>query len=56
MKISDNTGRNLNSVNLGYLEKGNNIYEFNASALSIGIYYITIQGSSFLKTYKLVKE
>ena len=55
-RITDNIGTNINTTNLGLIESGYNSYSHNISALSSGVYFITLQSNSFSQTYKLVKK
>ena len=56
INISDNTGKNISNTNLGLLNSGKNIYEYNITSLTAGVYFITIQSQSYSETYKLIKE
>ena len=56
LTITDNIGKSISSINLGLLEVGNNSYIYNSSALSSGVYFLTLQSNTFSQTFKLVKE
>jgi DNA-binding beta-propeller fold protein YncE len=56
LRITDNAGAVINTINLGLLEPGNNSYRYDVSGLAGGVYYITLQGGIELGSYRFVKE
>ncbi len=55
IQIFDISGKVIDDIFKGYLEKGNQIIPYNCSQLSAGTYFIKIIAPSFTKTVKLVK-
>ena len=54
--ITNQTGQQFAQLNLGLLPSGQQRYDYNASSLSSGIYFLTIKTATFSETFKLVKE
>ena len=54
--VTDSNGSEINKIRYGYFNAGNYIIQFDCSKLSNGIYFLTLTGKDFKRTYKMVKE
>lgn len=52
--IFDNSGRQVDYIDLGELEEGNNVIAYTPSRLSSGIYFCKVVGRNFINISKLV--
>jgi hypothetical protein len=55
LSSTDLYGKELNSIPFGYFNAGNNMIQYDCSKLPNGVYFLTLTGKSFKKTYQLVK-
>ncbi|MGA2297568.1 MAG: T9SS type A sorting domain-containing protein [FCB group bacterium] len=56
LKLSDYLGREINKIDLGFLQKGENSYNLNVSELLPGVYFITIINGIYRESFKFLKE
>jgi hypothetical protein len=54
LKLFDVTGNELMTLVTGYFEPGEYYFDFNASSLSSGVYFYSLQGENFSYTKKMV--
>jgi len=55
LTLTNSQGSEIDSIPFGYYYAGNNIIQYDCSKLSNGVYFLTLTGKSFKKTYKLMK-
>jgi WD40 repeat protein len=56
LSISDINGKEIGTLKYGVFEEGTFTIEYDCSKLPNGVYFLTLSGKDFKKTYQLVKE
>ena len=56
LTVTDNNGKEIEIIHSGFYETGKHTIQYDSNKLPNGVYYLTLSGINFKRTYKMVKE